>query len=227
LFHGDAAGLEEIELPAALPRNLLDAEGFAPPDHDLAGRSSGGGQNGSIHFGTSPLHDNQALYLHDFFKAIDRAILPRLIGSGEPLVLVAVPRELAIYRNVNSYAELLPEAIHGSPDGANFHHLHEQALRLVTEARKPFNGKVHLQMETAADKGLLSTEAIAIRDAARQGIIEKLFIQTGRCADEDLINAAALDVIRTSGTVEFGESPVGSAVAAILRYRVPSSTVAA
>src|SRR6185437_12114052 len=176
---------------------------FAPPDHDLAGQSSGGGQTGSVHFGTSPMHDKQAVYLHDFFTAIDRAIRPRLTRSGEPLVLAAVPRELAIYRHVNSYAELLPDAIHGSPDATNLHRLHEQALQLVIAHEKPFNGKVHRQMESAADKGLLLNEAIAIRDAARLGQVEKLFIQTGRSADEDLINEATLAVLRNSGTVMF------------------------
>jgi hypothetical protein len=227
LFHGSPAGLEEVELPANLPHNLMDAEGFAPPDHDLAGQSSGGGQTGSVHFGTSPMHDKQAVYLHDFFKAIDRAIRPRLTRSGEPLVLAAVPRELAIYRHVNSYTGLLAEAIHGSPDATNPHRLHEQALQLVIAHEKPFNGKAHRQMEAAADKGLLLTEPTAIRDAARLGQVEKLFIQTGRCADEDPMNGAALAVLRNSGSIISGESTEETAVTALLRYRAHLPVAAA
>jgi hypothetical protein len=229
LLHGTLAGLNEVELPSTLPRSLIDAEGFAPPDHDLAGQSSGGrsnGQTGSVHFGTSSLHDNQPAYLRDFFKMIDRGIHPKLVRSGEPLVLAAVPREIAIYRDVNTYTGLLPQAIHGSPDATTDHHLHQKALEVVAANQTPLNGRAHKQMENAADKGLLVTEAFAMREAARRGQVERLFVNIGRSADEEFVNTAALGTIRNSGEIVCGESPEGT-TAAILRYRVAEPAFAA
>ena len=220
LYRGTPTDLTEVELPATLPHNLLDSEGFTAPDHDLAGQSTGRGQTGAVHFGTDSLHDKQMLHLRNFFKAVDRAILPRLQRSGDPLVLAAVPRELAIYREINSYKHLSPDAIHGSPEATNVHDLHAKALELVSANRMRFDGKVHTDIENAAGKGLLLTEAFAIREAARLGEIERLYIHNGLSAEEELINGAALDVMRNSGTVHFGDSPDGTAVAAILRYRV-------
>jgi len=224
LLRGTKDKLTEVDLPPTLPRNLIDAEGFAPPDHDLAGRSAGGGANGSVHFGTSSLHDNQPLYLRDFFKVIDRAIQPMLAQTGDPLVLAAVPRELAIYRDVNTYAGLLDAAIHGSPAAFGDHRLHEKALELLRASQSSLNSKSAKETDAAIGRGLLVTEALAIREAARLGQVEKLFVDTAQhTPDEDLINSAALAVIRNSGSVICGEAPGGITVAAILRYRAPTA----
>jgi hypothetical protein len=226
LFRGSADGLSEVDLPASLPRNLSDAESFATPDHDLAGQSAPGGSNGqmgSVHFGTSSLHNKQAAYLRDFFRMVNRAIASRLARSGDPLVLAAVPRELAIYRDLNTYPELVAEAIHGSPDSFVAHQLFERARAIIAAGQASPDLKSRKELDVAAGRGLLLTEAIAIRNAARFGQVERLFVDTRSAADKDLINSAALAVFRTSGKVVCGELPNGEASAAVLRYRIPKA----
>jgi hypothetical protein len=134
-------------------------------------------------------------------------------------VLAAVPREIAIYREINSYKELLQAAIHGSPDATNVHELHAKALALVTGNGASLKEKIHFDLEKAANRGLLLAEVAAIREAARLGRVERLYIANVPRADEELINSAALAVIRNSGSVIFGEPANRIGVAAVLRYR--------
>jgi hypothetical protein len=227
LFRGGMQGLTEVELPKELPRSLAEAGGFEQPDHDLEGRSAPGastGQTAAVRFGTSSAHETKARHLHDFFRLIDRAIQPILRQTGDPLVLAAVPRKLAIYREVNTYVPLLDEAIHGSPDALGEHRLHQTALELLAAGSVLAAEQSRHEMDTAAGKGLLLRDLTAILQAAGAGQIERLFVRANSHADEDLVNAAALAVFRNSGSVICDESLTANEdVAAILRYRVAAA----
>ena len=230
LFRGTMEGLSEVELPKGLPRNLADAGGFDQPDHDLESRSAPGastGQTAAIRSGTSSANETQGRYLHDFFKMIDRAIQPILAGSGDrsigdPLILAAVARELAIYRDVNTYAPLLDRTIHGNPESLGEGRLHKAALELVATNSAHAADQARREMDAAAGRGLLLTDLAAINEAARIGQVERLLVEANPQAGEDLINATALAVIRNSGAVVSGKSP---GIAAILRYRAAEAPV--
>jgi len=229
LLHGTVDGLKAVKLPSSLPQSLMDAEGFATPELGLSGRSApggGNGQSGAVHFGTSSLHERQHAYLHDFFKMIERAIHPLLEASGEPMIIAAVPRELAIYREVNRYSGLLPEAIHGSPDMLTEPVLREKAAAILRASEPAFAGKALADMEAAAGRGLLENEANAILEASRSGMVERLYLATATRTDEEALNSAALAVLRNSGTVAFGDLPDGKTSAVILRYRAAGVTPA-
>ena len=225
LFRGDLQGFTEVELPAGLPRSLAEAGGFEQPDHDLEARSAPGatsGQTAAIRFGTSSEHETRARHLHDFFKMIDRAIKPILGKTGDPLILAAVPRELAIYREVNTYAPTLERAIHGSPEALGTRRLYQTALQLLPRESAPAVEEFRRELEAAAGKGLLVRDSAAIGQAAGRGQIERLFIGPNPRGDEEVMNAAALAVLRNSGSVVSGEAlKAGEDAAAILRYRVP------
>src|SRR6185312_11195662 len=227
LLRGTATDLTEVELPAALPHSLRAAEGFATPELSLDGRSAPGrsnGQSGAVHFGTSSLHDKQPAYLHDFFKQIERAIKHTVEASGEPLIVAAVQREMAIYRNVNTYASLLSVAIHGSPDSMTDTILHQRGLAILRQSLAGLDETALVTIESAAGRGLLEDEVKGILEAARKGQVERLYLATPDHADEEAVNSAALAVLRNSGTVVCGELPQGRTAAAILRYREPALT---
>lgn len=229
LFQGTKQGLAQVELPKDLPRSLAEAGGFDQPDHTLENRSSPGtssGQTAPIRFGTTSLHETEARHLHDFFRLIDRAVKPILRRTGDPLVIAAVPRELAIYRDVNTYAPMLDQAIHGSPDALGSHRLHQTAMELVAAGSAALAAANSLrQMDAAAGRGLLLKDLATILQAARIGQVERLFVTAGPRGGEALINSAALAVLRNSGSVAVGES-LGTTeeAAAILRYRMAPAT---
>jgi hypothetical protein len=219
-------GVSEVELPEDLPRSLNEATGLDFPDHDLEARSAAGPSTGGMHavrFGTGSAHETKNRHLHDFFKMIDRAIHPILTRSGhDPLILAAVPRELAIYREINTYPALLDEDIHGSGDALDDDRLHKAALLLVEAGCARTDEQSKLEMEAAAGRGLLLTDLAAIRSAAGHGQVERLLVEANVLAhgsiDTDLLNAAALEVVRNSGTIVCSAH---TGVNAILRYRLP------
>jgi hypothetical protein len=224
-LRGEGSGFAEFELPATLPRSLADFMAFDKPDHDLEGRSAKGpssGTGGGILFGTSSGPETEAAHLHDYFKMIDRVIHPIMgrDGAGDPLILAAVPRELALYRSVNTYAPLVEEPIHGSPDALGFERLHRTALELATAHAAKAMVSHRAEIDAAAGRKLLLTDPAAIVKAAGAGQVGRLFINLRRIVDKTLANAAVLAVLSKSGTVACCEGPVpDGGIAAVLRYR--------
>jgi hypothetical protein len=231
LFRGKDHEFTEIELPVTLARSLADFTGLDKPDHDLEARSAKGpssGAAGGVHFGTTNVAESEAAHLHDYFKTIDRTIHPILIHANsarngcDPLVLAAVPRELALYRTVNTYSPLVEESIHGSPDALGFERLHKTAIELVAGHTLCALDRIRKEMDAAASRKLLLTDPVAILDAARLGQVARLFINRDAIASAsgEIVNSAALAVIHNSGTVTSCEGQVTSGgVAGILRYR--------
>jgi hypothetical protein len=231
LFRGKGREFTEVELPESLPRSLADFTGLDKPDHDLEARSAKGpssGAAGGVHFGTTNVPESEAAHLHDYFKTIDRAIHP-IMGrnGGDPLVLAAVPRELALYRTVNAYTPLAEESIHGSPDALGHERLHKDALEVVAAHTLTAMDKIRKEMDVAAGRRLLLTDPAEVLAAARLGKVARFFINreateggTKALENEEVINSAALAVIHNSGTVVCCEGQVApDQVAAILRYR--------
>jgi hypothetical protein len=223
LLRGTAKRLTEVELPADVPRGLAEAEGFDRPDHDLENRSAGGASNGQmkgIRSGTSSFRETKPRYIRDFFQRIDRAARPPLTKSGDPLILAGVPRELASYREINTYLPLLDEAIHGSPDAMSEDFLHDAAIQLMEARAALRTEQASHAMDTAADRGLLLQDFEEIAEAARVGQIDHLYVTVQTPENEELVNRIVLDVVRHAGKVFYTESPeLTGGFAAILRYR--------
>jgi hypothetical protein len=226
LYRGTCSGLTEVELPAKLASNLRDDEAFDVPDRSLRGRSSAGPSSGStkgVQFGTSSARESVSAYLHDYFKEVDRAIHPILSADPQPLILMGVQRELALYRKLNTYAHLLAEAVHGSPESVPVHMLFEKASALLPAyAERPTETMVR-HMDEAASRGLLIWDGAAIIEAALDRQIEELIVSPGSPGfeqHEEAANWAALATIRSSGRVSILPSPqTTGGFAAILRFR--------
>jgi Bacterial archaeo-eukaryotic release factor family 3 len=215
LFRGGEKGLEEVWLPEEIAHRW---EAAPRPERESSNRSSSG-QSGSVHFGRSSPQDSKSRRLHDFFRAIDRAVHPIAEHSDDPLVLAAVSRELAGYREINSYPGLVGEAIYGSPKALAKDRLHAQALELAKGHSKFTIEKVRRGLEDAASRRLLVTDAVAIHRAAATGRVRELFVPLETNGGEALANSLAVAAIRCSSTV-IGVPPADlpGGMVAILRY---------
>jgi hypothetical protein len=215
LFRGGEKGLEEVWLPEEIAHGW---EAALRPERESSNRSSSG-QSGSVHFGESSPQDSKPRRLHDFFRAIDRAVHPIIEHSDDPLVLAAVSRGLAGYREVNSYPGLVGEPICGSPEALAKNRLHARALELAKAHSKFTIEKVRRALEDAASRRLLVTDAVAIHRAVATGRVRKLFVPLETNGDEALTNSLAVESIRHSNTV-IGVPPteLPGGLAAILRY---------
>jgi len=226
LFRGSSNGLIEVVLPRGIPRSLLQDEAFDQPDHTLRGRSTAGpsmGRMKGVQFGMTSSHELQADYLHDFFKAIDRGIHPILAEDRQPLILAGVTRELAIYRRVNTYPDVLAGAVHGSPEALGADALYARATELMAAYSARATATTLREMDDAACRGLLVSDPVAVIDAANAGQIEELVVSpeaSGFDLREEVINFAALATIRHSGRISVmnGQHPPAG-LAAIVRYR--------
>jgi hypothetical protein len=207
LFHGSPRGLVEIALPPNVPRSLVEAEQMDTPDRMMQARSSvGKSARGPrrMQFSTATTREKETQWLHDFFKAVDQGIRPVLNSSGFPLIVAAVSRELAIYREVNSYEGILTGAIHGNPDKVGHEFLHTRALALMRARAATQRSRAFAEREEAAATSRFLSDIDAILNAAEAGNNEKMFISDAlptlnrRSA---LVNKALVNTWRHGGEV--------------------------
>jgi hypothetical protein len=234
-------GVNQVELPAGTPQTLDEAFNFDAPDHDLMNRSAAGPSCGAmrgVQFGTGPGREIQRAHLHDFYRAVDRGVNELLRTSVAPLVLAGVDAEMAIYRSVSTYPNLLEPGIHGSPGAAigpaqMLRHAHEIALFSLEQ-------RVALEMAAAREQlapARFFLELDSILRAAVEGRVQDLYLDdNGRefgtfdakifgghanWHDEDLLNVAAMETLLHGGAVHSLPShwmPRGAVAAAALRF---------
>jgi hypothetical protein len=239
-----ACGLTKVtpaQLPKGTPQTLDEALGFDVPDHDLINRSSAGPSTGAmsgVQFGTGSGREKQHAHLGDFYRAVDRGMCELLRSTQAPLVLAGVDEDVAIYRSISAYANLLEQGIHGSPGAAvspaqMLQHAHDIAL---------FSFQKRAAHEMAESKERLaparfSTDPDGILRAAVEGRVSDLYLdENGRKMgtfaakvfgghanwhDEDLLNVAAVETLLRGGAVYSLPThfmPAGAVAAAAFRY---------
>jgi hypothetical protein len=189
---------EEEKLPASFPTDMQAWTNARQPDHVLDNRSAGGPSTGSmkgVMFGTSSDREKRGEYLKHFFKEIDRGIHAVLRGDPVPLVLAGVEEELVAYRRGSTLPNLVPEEVHGSPDGLTTQELAEQARGLLNRSPSVALRKVFSELE----RHPVSSEVKEILEMSREGRIEDLLILED--AEDERLDAAALETLRHGGRV--------------------------
>jgi hypothetical protein len=238
---------EEVPLPPDFPTNLVEFVATDQPDHNLRNKATSGPGPGTnptgrnVSFGTGTDKEHKDEYFHQFFTAMNRAVVDLLKGEEKtPLVLAGVEFELAIYRRENTYQCLCATDVQGAPNGLRGAELHTRALECVEEWRRARTADLLAQHEKQAG-GVADASVAEIVKAAYEGRVGVLLV--GRTAeaygnfdeaahrvhqhkrpaggDEDLINAAAVQTVLHAGDVhvlEDAEVPGGRPMAAVMRY---------
>ena len=231
---------QEVPFPPGFPTSLTEAMETRPPDHTLDNRSSGGPSigAGAVVFGTSSDRDDKDRYLLHFFRGIDNAV-KALLADGEPLIAAGVEHEIALYRRVNTYTNLLEPGIGGAPDGIEAVEMHRRALDLLKHSEEKFG--LPADFDYRVGIGVASTHIHEIVAASFEGRVSRLFFQASarypgvydpvrrrvkRTEDplespRDLIEAAALQTILRGGLARLlppSGMPGGAAVCALFRY---------
>jgi hypothetical protein len=198
LFHCTMFQAEEDKLHASFPANMQDWMNARQPDHVLENRSAGGPSTGSmkgVMFGTSTGREKGGEYVKHFFKEVDRGVHAVLRDDPSPLVLAGVEEELAVYRSGNTWPNLFPEEVHGSPDGLTTQDLVGQARSLLSRAPSAPLRKVFAELE----RHPVSWDEKEIPGMAREGRIEDLLIPED--AEDERLDRAALETLRHGGRV--------------------------
>lgn len=176
-----------------------------------------------------------------YSRQIDRGLRDLLKDQHVPLVLAGGEEALKLYRQVNTYPELLDEDIAGNPDKLSAEELHAAARKVVQPYYDRAKSQVIRQYKERSDVAKTSWQLEEILAAAHQGRVFCLFIEAGshqwgqfdpekgvvsghdnpQPGDQDLLNLAVVQTILHGGSVYAlapSEMPEASGIAALLRY---------
>jgi Bacterial archaeo-eukaryotic release factor family 6 len=234
LWHYSHGTCEERELPPGIPANLEAAGGYSPADHALKNHSAAGPSAGTMRgrrFGTSSDRDSGGDHEHHFFGLIAKGFRETL--DGAPVFLIGVREELAECRRAAKQLRIFTDEWHTSPQHCS---LAEVRARACDAAMSEYqrSGQHALQSLPEVREKLMG-EPEQILKAAAQARVRCLFVAQGAQAPaspaqsqayglyrgEDLLNAAAVETLRTGGevfTIPGDELPGAVPIAAVLRY---------
>lgn len=181
--------------------------------------------------------DNKDQHIANFFRVINAAVFEILRNETAPLVLCGVEYERVIYKQNNSYQNLMDDGVQGSPESLKGGEMHARALEVVQEHFAGPARKALQQWEKVGGSTRVATNFGEIVKAAFEGRIAHLFAAEGaqtmgvfdrnsmqmkvQGRQEDLVNAAAMQTLAFGGDVFIvkpEDMPAGGQLNAILRF---------
>lgn len=213
----------------------------------LHSSSSAGGKSGdssAISHGQGGGSDESAKDdLIRYFRLVEDGLTEYLQGDQGPLILAGVEYLLPIYKEVNTYPNMIDEVIKGNPDLLSAKKLHESAWDILEprfQAAQEEAVAFYLQLAGQGNERAADTLE-EIVPAALQGRVESLFITAGvqqsgvfdpetneihihdqpEPGDKLLVNLAAIHTYLKGGVVFVVESdqvPSRTGAAAVFRY---------
>ena len=247
LLQGTRYGVSEVDLkgvPQSLAEALLTHEAMQPFSFFGRRAGEGAGSWGAIFHGHGVGIDDSKEELLHYFQKIDRGLHPLLKEEKAPLVLASVDYLQPIYRQANTYPQLLEQGIEGNPDRLSSRELHDRAWPLVQPLFEAEQQRAAAQYGQLAGTEHTSGDLEAVVGAAYEGRVETLFVALGRqvwgvfdpstgrvqqhkeapFGDVDLLDLAAAHTLshgRTVYAVEPEQVPSKTDVAAIFFLPLP------
>jgi hypothetical protein len=233
-------GSEEINLAQVAPLSRSDALRFEEYEKSYQ-RSSGPGEQGPIQFQQQLISDQAKNEIRRYFQQVDRGLRDILKDERTPLVFAGVEYLFPIYRQANTYQNLLPQVIAGNPQGLNSDRLRELGWKVVQPFFQKTQEAALSKYNEIAGKGYTSNNIMDIIPAAYYGRVDTLFLALGpeiwgtfnpdtgavtihesaELHDQDLLDFVAVYTLSQKGNVftlpanrVFDHSPV----AVMLRY---------
>ena len=250
LFHASRDTFEEVELKD-MPTNMDEALRIEDPQKNLGFHTDTqntvagtGGERPAIFYGAG-VEDNKKDDILRYFQIVNDGLGRQFEDQSTPLLIAGVDYLHPLFRNANSYRNILEQGVIGNPDRQNVNELHAQAWKLVEplfmktqqEALDRF-AELHGQQ-----KGLASSDLEPVVRAAVGGRVETLIVPLGVQRwgrydpetdsvrldpeptpwNEDLLNFAAVQTLLNSGNiyaVPQDQLPYQAEIAAIYRYAI-------
>jgi hypothetical protein len=175
-----------------------------------------------------------------YFRMVDAAVHRVLRQERSPLVLAGVQYQLAIYRDVASYAHIARGELTGSPDHLSDRELQQRAWPLVHSMLKKQRDQAAAKFQRLAGTGRASSDLVQIVQGAHAGQVETLFVDRSahvwgkydaesreitmceerQADDDDLLDFTAVQTLLHGGAV-FSIEPdmdIAPQIAAVFRY---------
>jgi hypothetical protein len=178
-----------------------------------------------------------------YFRLVSNGLTEFLQGDRVPLVLAGVEYLLPIYKEANTYPNLIDTVIKGNPDLLRADELHKSAWDIIGPLFQAAQEEAvaHYQQLAGQASERVADTLEKIVPAAHHGRVETLFVAAGvqqwgvfnpvtnaielhdqiESGDEPLLDLAAVQTYLKGGivyAVEPEKAPGGASAAAVLRY---------
>lgn len=248
LLNGTRYRISEVDIAQLAGR--MD-EVVASEDHQaslqLHSSGSGGGKTGAqsvtFHGQGGGSDESSKKVLLQYFRIVESGLKEFLQGDQVPLVLAGVEYLLPIYKEANTYSNLVDTVITGNPDLLRAEELQKSAWEILEPLFQAAQNEAVATYEQLSGQ---ASERVAgklekIVPAAIEGRVDTLLVAAGEqqwgtfdpitheieihdqleSGDEHLLDLAAVQTYLKGGTVyilEPGKVPGGTIAAAVLRY---------
>lgn len=244
-FSGTRFMIDKIE-SEKIPRSMDETLGFDTMDKNTQFSSypASISQSKVNVFGYGRQTDKKKINIMNYFYRVNGAIFELLQNSNDPLVIAGVEYLHPLYRETNTYPNLVETGIEQGCSDMSIEELHQRAWAVVeplfqtSKIRDTTNYKILAgeKKSTAAD------DLRTIVTGAQHGRVATLFVTDGESVvwgryddskqdieihpqeqpgDEDLLDRAAINTLLRGGTVYVvnpEEMPGKAPIAALLRY---------
>ncbi|HJR79116.1 MAG TPA: hypothetical protein VJ821_03520 [Anaerolineales bacterium] len=250
LFLATRDTISEVELPG-VPTDIEEALWMDEPERQLnfhitgntAGRGKAGGRPGVFH--GHGIRDEDKTNILRFFHYFDQELNTRLEEKSILMLPAGMDYLIPLYREANTYNNLLSQAWIGAPEKLSIKELHKHAWEIMEPIFKERQMHAIEQFKelNGQQSELVTTALSKVVKAAKFGQVGTLFVPLGlqkwgryNPADntvvqesestpenEDLLDFAAMHTILNGGQVyalQPEELPGDGEIAAILRYPV-------
>jgi hypothetical protein len=229
---------------AGMPRNIFQALKYDTLEKQSrihGGASGNHGKQQIVLHGPRSGIDNKKDHILQYFRQIDKGIQELMCREHAPLVFAGVDYLFPVYREVNTYSNLMETGISGNPEGVNAEDLLAKGMNIVMPKF------LEAQMDAAdkyrqfADTEGASCDLTKIVSASYYGKIDILFVAVGvqkwgifdpnigdvqlhqrkKLGDKDLLDFAAIQTLINGGTVyaiSQDKIPDKGPLAALFRY---------
>ncbi|MBI4893754.1 MAG: hypothetical protein HY821_24255 [Acidobacteria bacterium] len=185
LYRATRDTVTEIE-PAGMPHSLIESLGQNTVERGLqshsksrrSGSGTGSAPRAVVH-GHGGGNEEKKDAILAFFRQVDASIRELLSQERAPLILAAVDHLCPLYRQANTYSELLNQWISGNPDGLSDHELHRRAEPIAELHFREDQQRAICRFLDLRHTQRTSDKLREILPAAHQGRIEVLFVALG------------------------------------------------
>lgn len=181
-FEGRQHSITPVTIDDLVPVNMEELFEMSDVKEYLqhhSGQGSRRGKQGSreaVFHGQAYGKDDRIEDLRKYFKEINDGLMKMLYDETPPMVLACVDYLLPIYKEVNTYPNLLDENVSGNPEGQGPAALHEKAWEIIG----PYYGKEQEKDKMGFQEAMALERASAhiheIVPAAINGRVEVLYV---------------------------------------------------